>query len=418
MKITLLTSLLVLLSIIMEAQEVPPELQAKLDSINLAREKKWEAQKKMKRDQFYLELGQLDPDSTISIDMRNLGADSLPDFSRFTKLRELNLSGNNFTTLSKNSLPDAPLRWLDLSDNPWKKIKFRRNDSLKTLNLNKIGYDKIPRSIKKLKGLTFVQFEHNHLTRVPRYIKKFENLQEVTFNFNEIALSKRDIRILQNVKLIQFIHNDLFELPENFGDLKNARKINLAQNHLSHLPTSFSDLENLESIIFYKNGFEKIPSEIFSLNNLEELDFYYNNLAEIPDSLSQLENLKVLFLAYNSISEIPETLKDLMYLKKLYLHHNQIIAVPKWLGEFTHLEVLDLGFNKIVAIPDLSNAVGLIEVDVQQNLLSDLPWSLLKLPNLKIIYIRDNPFLIEESGAVRLRDLIEDRQKEGVTVIF
>ena len=410
--------MLVFLSIVLGAQEVPPELQAKLDSINLAREKKWESQKKLKRDKFYLELGQLDADSTFSIDMRNLGADSLPDFSRFTKLKELNLSGNNFTTLSKKSIPDAPLKWLDLSDNPWKKIKFRRNDSLTTLNLNKMGYDKIPRSIKKLKGLKFVQFEHNQLTRVPRYIRKYKYLQEITFNFNEIPLSKRDIRILQNVKLIQFIHNELYELPENFGDLKNAKKINLAQNHLSRLPASFSELEKLESIIFYKNEFEKIPSEIFGLNNLQELDFYYNDLVEIPDSLDQLENLKVLFLAFNSISEIPESLKDLTELKKLYLHHNQIIAVPKWLEEFPHLEVLDLGYNKIIAIPDLSNAIELIEVDVQQNLLSDLPWSLLELPNLKIIYIRDNPFLIEESGAVRLRDLIEDRQKEGVTVIF
>lgn len=418
MKITLLTSLLVLLSIILEAQEVPPELQAKLDSINLAREKNREAQKKLKRDQFYLEISQLDADSTFSIDMRNLGADSLPDFSRFTKLKELDLSGNNFTTLSKKSLPNAQLKWLDLSDNPWKKIKFRRNDSLSTLNLNKIGYSKIPRSIKKLKGLKFVQFEHNHLTRVPRYIRKFENLQEVTFNFNEISLSERDVRILQNVQLIQFIHNELYELPENFGILKNAKKINLAQNHLSYLPASFSELKKLESIIFYKNEFEKIPSEIFSLESLEELDYYYNELLVIPDSLNQLKNLKVLFLAYNSISEIPESLMELNHLKKLYLHHNQILAAPKWLGDFPHLEVLDLGFNKIVAIPDLSNAVELIEVDVQQNLLSDLPWSLLELPNLEIIYIRDNPFLIEENSAVRLRDLIEDRQKEGVKVIF
>jgi len=418
MKTSLLTCLIVLLSIVIDAQVVPPELQAKLDSINLARELKWEAQKKLKRDKFFLELSQLDADSTFSIDMRNLGADSLPNFSRFVNLKELNLSGNNFTTLSKKSLPNVPLKWLDLSDNPWEKIKFKRNDSLATLNLNNIGYDKIPRSIKKLKGLKFVQFEHNHLTRVPRFIRKFKHLREITFNFNEISLSERDIRILQNVQLIQLIHNELYELPENFGDLKNAKKINLAQNHLSHLPTSFSELEKLESIIFYKNEFEKIPSEIFNLKNLEELDFYYNDLAEIPDSLDQLENLKVLFLAFNSISEIPETLKELTELKKLYLHHNQIIAVPVWLGEFPNLEVLDLGFNKIVVLPDLSNAIELIEVDVQQNLLSDLPWSLLELPNLKIIYIRDNPFLIEESGAVRLRDLIEDRQKEGVTVIF
>ena len=242
---TLLTLILVFLSILLDAQEVPPELQTKLDSLNRAREKKWEAQKKLKRDKFYSELSQLDADSTISIDMRNLGADSLPDFSRFVNLKELNLSGNNFSTLSKKSLPNAPLKWLDLSDNPWEKIKFKRNDSLSTLNLNNIGYSKIPRSIKKLKGLKFVQVEHNQLTRIPKFIKKFHHLQEITFNFNEISLSERDIRILQNVQLIQFIHNELYELPENFGDLKNAKKINLAQNHLSHLPASFSELDKL-----------------------------------------------------------------------------------------------------------------------------------------------------------------------------
>lgn len=418
MKTTLLTLLLAFLSLIFVAQEEPSVQQTFLDSLNQARKLQREVQQKLKLEKFYLELNQLDPDSTLSIDMRNLGADSLPDFSRFIKLKELNLSGNNFSKLHKISLPVSSLSWLDLSNNPWKKIKLRKNDSLSTLKLNEIGYSKIPRTIKKLKGLKYVQFEHNQLTRIPKYIRNFSQLQEITFNFNEISLSDHDVRTLQNVNLIQFIHNELYELPENFGELKNARKINLAQNHLSHLPASFSELESLESIIFYKNEFEKVPSEIFNLKNLEELDFYYNDLLEIPDSLDQLENLKVLYLAYNSISEIPESLKELIQLKKLYLHHNQIIAVPKWLGDFSHLEVLDLGFNKIVAIPDLSNAVELKEVDVQQNLLSDLPWSLLELPNLEIIYIRDNPFLIEESGVIRLKNLIEDRNKEGVTVIF
>ncbi len=418
MKITLLTVLLTFLAIILKAQEVPSELQEKLDSLNRAKEVKREAQKKIKRENFYIKLDQMDPDSVFSVDMRNLGADSLPDFSQFINLRELNLSGNNFTRLSKKSLPDTSLKWLDLSDNPWEKIKFRRNDSLTTLKLNEIGYSKIPRSIKKLKGLVLVQFEHNQLTRIPRYIRKFEHLKEITFNFNEISLNGRDIRNLQNVQLIQIIHNELNELPENFGDLKNAKKINLAQNHLTHLPKSFSELNKLESIIFYKNKFEEIPSEIYNLMNLEELDFYYNKLTLIPDSLNQLQNLIVLFLAYNSILEIPETLKELTRLKKIYLHHNQIIAAPIWLGEFPHLEVLDLGFNKIVVIPDLSNAIELIEVDVQQNLLSELPWSLLELPNLKIIYIRDNPFQLEESEAVRLQDLIEERSKEGLKVIL
>jgi Leucine-rich repeat (LRR) protein len=92
--------------------------------------------------------------------------------------------------------------------------------------------------------------------------------------------------------------------------------------------------------------------------------------------------------------------------------------VPVWLSENQHLEMLDLGYNKIVAFPDFSKAVSLTEVDVQSNFLSILPWSLLELPNLKVIYIKDNPFLLEESAAVRLGDLIEERRKDGLTVVF
>jgi Leucine-rich repeat (LRR) protein len=177
-------------------------------------------------------------------------------------------------------------------------------------------------------------------------------------------------------------------------------------------------LQNLESILFYKNNFDTIPADIFELASLTELDFYYNSIEEIPAEIDRLEKLKMLYISYNQISVIPESLKDISSLQKLYIHHNQLIGLPPWIVNFKNLEILDVGYNKLAVLPDFSPAISLTEVDVQSNNLSEVPWSILNLPKLDRVFLKDNPFELSEEESIEFKELVESLMEKGVRVSF
>ncbi len=367
---------------------------------------------------FYEGLANLNPDSVTAIVMTNLQADSLPDFSRFYRLKSLDLSGNKFKVLHKKLIPCNSLEYLNISQNPWKRIKLCKSSTIKTLIIGNSELEKIPRQIRKLTKLKHLRVPNNELTKIPGFIARMDSLRELALNHNTITLNSKTLRAMRNINKILLIANKLTELPENIDLLKSVERLNLAQNELGSLPESFGNLDSLKSVIFYKNRFDTIPSVLFRLTNLIELDFYYNNLTEIPQEIEQLANLELLYLAFNSIKAVPATIRELKQLKKLYLHHNDILKIDPWLPLMPSLKVLDIGFNKIVEFPAINGTSHLHEVDVQNNLMQEIPWDLLMLPSLKVIYLRDNPFVFDETSAYRFKKIVETREKQGVRIYF
>ena len=126
----------------------------------------------------------------------------------------------------------------------------------------------------------------------------------------------------------------------------------------------------------------------------------------------------MLFLSYNMIDRIPESLKDLRRLKKLYMHHNQLVGLPHWIVDFKNLEVLDVGFNQLAVLPDFTPSISLTEVDIQENNISEIPWSILRLPKLDRVFLKENPFEVTEEEALEFKNLVEELMEKGVRVSF
>ncbi|XP_074152211.1 leucine-rich repeat-containing protein 18 isoform X1 [Sminthopsis crassicaudata] len=148
-----------------------------------------------------------------------------------------------------------------------------------------------------------------------------------------------------------------------------------------------------------KMGITTFPKCILKLNDVDELDLSRNMIKKIPESISKFQNLRWLDLHSNLIDKLPDSIGQLETLHYLNLCNNKLTSnsLPLELRDLKNLRTLNLGLNHIDNIPTTLGALKeLHEVGVFDNLLTSIPNSIAKLPKLKKLNAKRNPFPKEE----------------------
>ncbi|XP_007478660.1 leucine-rich repeat-containing protein 18 isoform X1 [Monodelphis domestica] len=151
-----------------------------------------------------------------------------------------------------------------------------------------------------------------------------------------------------------------------------------------------------------KMGITTFPKCILKLNDVDELDMSRNMIKKIPDSINKFQNLRWLDLHSNFIEKLPDTIGELASLHYLNLCNNKLTTntLPVELKELKNLRVLNLGLNHIDNIPTtLGQLKELHEMGAFDNLLTTIPTSIAKLPKLKKLNVKRNPFPQEDDSA-------------------
>lgn len=280
-------------------------------------------------------------------------------------------------------------------------LDIPKDNKIEVLSLTNCGLDRIPSSIKHCKNLHRLNLEGNQIKHIPRWLTSLDSLEEINLNFNKLNLKRRDIRRLSKVEDILLAGNGIKKLPDNIGVLR-CESLNLSKNQLTALPESFAELKQARYLIFYENKFDAIPEVLAGFKDLKHLDFYKNQISEIPDFIGDMDNLQQLFLSFNKIEEIPDTLRNLKRLKYFYIHHNELHFIPEWITEMDSIERFGVGFNHLLDLPDLSKMKALYEFDAEHNLLERFPWELVEKPEMEILILRDNDFVLSDEERLRL----------------
>lgn len=148
-----------------------------------------------------------------------------------------------------------------------------------------------------------------------------------------------------------------------------------------------------------KMGITTFPKVILKLAEVEELDLSRNMIKKIPDYIEKFQNLRWLDLHSNQIEKLPETIGNLQSLFHLNLANNKITSknLPLEITNLKNLRNLNLGLNSLETIPNkIGTLQELQEVGLFDNQLTVIPNSLKKLPKLKKLNTKRNPFLQEE----------------------
>ncbi|KAM9617882.1 leucine-rich repeat-containing protein 18 [Trichechus inunguis] len=157
-----------------------------------------------------------------------------------------------------------------------------------------------------------------------------------------------------------------------------------------------------------KMGITTFPKCILRLSDVEELDLSRNMIKKIPDSISKFQNLRWLDLHSNYIDRLPESIGQMSTLLYLNVCNNKLTSngLPVELNQLKNIRTLNLGLNHLDSVPTTLGALKeLHEVGLFDNLLNSIPNSIGKLPKLKKLNTKRNPFPKEEESQLFLESI-------------
>lgn len=155
---------------------------------------------------------------------------------------------------------------------------------------------------------------------------------------------------------------------------------------------------NLRTIDLSNNKIESLPPMIIGkFTLLKSLSLNNNKLTVLPDELCSLKKLDTLSLNNNHLRELPSTFGQLSALKTLSLSGNQLQALPPQLCNLRHLDVVDLSKNQIRSIPDIVGELQVIELNLNQNQISQISVRISCCPHLKVLRLEENCPVLEVS---------------------
>ncbi|KAM7478320.1 hypothetical protein LguiA_026533 [Lonicera macranthoides] len=313
---------------------------------------------------------------------------SLPDFTRFSSLKELRLSYNKLQgSFPKSFGQTSPLSILDLFDNELNG-SFPHLTSFPLLTHLSLGRNKLkgrlPESIGQLSNLTFLDLSSNLLTL------EFSSNWAPLFQLDCVNLCNCKLgphfpewlRSQNNIKALDISSAGISDtIPNWFWDLSpRLRYLNISDNQihgmLPDLSLKFDTSLKFEALLiidFHSNRFKgpipllphsastlnlsknKFTGSIISLCTnvikfLRYLDLSNNRLSsEVPDCWISASRLQILDLANNNFSgRIPSSFGFLNMLQLLSLRNNNFIGeLPSSLNKCTRLEVVDMSKNKL-----------------------------------------------------------------------
>jgi Leucine-rich repeat (LRR) protein len=172
--------------------------------------------------------------------------------------------------------------------------------------------------------------------------------------------------------------------------LNVSQKLSVQSSHVWVLLATPDLSTKLKTLDISDNALKSLPPEVHNLVNLKSL-FASGCKIQSTNDLRGLNSLKRLKLDSNeleidTLGSIPETVTA------LHLSCNRFTAIAPALHSLVHLTVLDLCCNRIESLEGVEFLVALVELNLEDNLLVEVPDSVGALMRLQKLVLAKNKF--------------------------
>uniref|UniRef100_A0A8C3TQP9 Leucine rich repeat containing 40 n=1 Tax=Catharus ustulatus TaxID=91951 RepID=A0A8C3TQP9_CATUS len=220
------------------------------------------------------------------------------------------------------------------------------------------------------------------------------DLTKLILASNKLQSLSEDVQLLPALTVLDDVsNNQLTAIPSSFALLVNVVRLSLAGNQLRELPADLSAMRNSHC---WADEFLSSPLSVYHWTlistGLRQLDCTKNYLETVPPKLASMASLEQLYLRKNKLRSLPE-FPSCKLLKELHAGENQIEMLnAENLKQLSSLCVLELRDNKIKAVPEEITLLQKLErLDLANNDISRLPYTLGNLPQLKFLALEGNP---------------------------
>lgn len=180
-------------------------------------------------------------------------------------------------------------------------------------------------------------------------------------------------------------------LKQHVETAQKTGVLKLSPGQLNGFPPEFRQLENnLRTLDLSDNKFVVLPNDISRFLQLKHLNLSKNKLGKIPDCMGALTKLETLNLSHNNLSVLPRTISNLINLKQVNLSNNHFRELPLMLCGLKHIDVLDLSKNEITLVTSEVSGLNVVELNLNQNQISDISSQIAGCPRLKTLRLEEN----------------------------
>ncbi|CAL5328225.1 unnamed protein product [Camellia sinensis] len=351
------------------------------------------------------------------------------EFSRFTRLTHLNLSGSVFSgkvPIEVSFL--SKLVSLDLSYNDLRfELLVQNLTKARELNLAGVSISSVVfNSLLNLTSLTLLDLSWcGLLGKFPDGIFNLPHLNELRI-FDNLALTGYFPEFINSSSPLQYLDlsqtNFSGELPDSIGNLKSLKMLAAYDcKFYGSIPTSLGNLTETTVLDIKNNNFTgMLPSSLSNLGNLVYLQVSGNNFEGIiSDFLPNSKSILSLHIGSNNFSgPFPSLVSNLTSLVELDLSHNQLRGplpsqiigfpnltllslddnlingkIPSWVFSLPALNQLSIRNNKLTGHVKEFKSTYLVDVDLSSNNLHGrFPSSNFKLVSLNSLILSSNNF--------------------------
>ena len=149
-------------------------------------------------------------------------------------------------------------------------------------------------------------------------------------------------------------------------------------------------VEKLTLLDISKNQLSAIPLEVYLLVNLKRLFIEDCQIQSTKNALQNLVKLKSLSLANNNLEETSLKRLPVQNLEGLNISGNHFKALPSSIFSLQRLVVLFLNNNRLETLQGIGALVSLTELNVDDNMLTELPDEICLLVNIRLITMANN----------------------------
>lgn len=207
---------------------------------------------------------------------------------------------------------------------------------VKEIILTGNNFTEFPAEVLNMPQLEELLIGHNPVSKLPDNLESLKNLKRLSINATQIKEFPSDLSALESLETIGLDHNEFKKVPEPILTIPNLKRLGLNNNKLTDLKFIDERLQGLESIYLYSNELKQIDCEIENLKSLKELLIFDNEIDSIPDCIGSLTNLEKLEIWSNPIKYVSPEIQKLTNLKSVRMEKDnlteeQMESIRKWL---------------------------------------------------------------------------------------